>query len=77
MECKTARLKDGYIEFNCSGTNGNYQGQIDFFACYCIELDKTYLVPVDHVGVNLARLRLQETKSGQKKKVRWASEYEI
>jgi len=77
VECKTARLKEGFIEFNCSGTNGPYTDQIDFFGCYCIELDKTYLVPIEEVGINKAHLRIQETKSGQKKGIRWANDYEI
>ncbi|MBV8694575.1 MAG: hypothetical protein JO183_03695 [Ktedonobacteraceae bacterium] len=55
----------------------HYRGQADYFAVYCEELDKVYLVPVDTVGVTQAKLRLAATKNKQNKNVRWAHDYEL
>ena len=55
----------------------HYRGQADFFAIFCEELAKVYLIPVDEVGTTNATLRLTPTKNGQEKCVRWASEYEL
>ncbi len=55
----------------------DYRGQIDFFAVYCPDTRKAYLVPVDHVGTANASLRLQPIANKQEKNVRWAKDYEI
>jgi hypothetical protein len=55
----------------------HYRGQADYFAVYCEELDKVYLVPVDAVGLTQAKLRLTPTKNKQEKNVRWAQDYAL
>ena len=55
----------------------DYRGQIEYFAVYSPDLDKVYLVPVDHVGTTNAYLRLAETANKQKKGVRWAKDHEL
>jgi len=55
----------------------DYRGQIDYFAIYCPDTRKAYLVPVDHVGTANASLRLLPTANKQEKHVRWAKDYEL
>jgi hypothetical protein len=55
----------------------NYRGQVDYFAVYCEELNKIYLIPVEVVGITQAKLRLTATKNKQEKNVRWANDYEL
>ena len=55
----------------------HYHGQCDYFAVYSMEPGKVYLVPVDDVGTTRAHLRLEPSKNGQEKNVRWAKDYEL
>jgi hypothetical protein len=41
------------------------------------EKQKVYLVPIDHVGMSCAFLRLKPTANKQEKNVRWAKDYEV
>jgi len=83
VQCKTAQVFPGYIQFPTCSNNWNtkktrtYRGEADIFAVYAPGLDKVYLVPVDEVGVKCARLRLEAARQGQKKNIRWASDYEF
>lgn len=84
IQCKTGRIIDNGIVFNTSSVdakneNGrrDYRGEIEFFGVYCPELNKSYLIPVGHVGINAAKLRLSKTKNNQKKKILLAENYEL
>ena len=90
VQCKTGRLRDGAIRFaTCSFTYHHpnnqgtkpymhpYGGQADLFGVYCPENDRVYLVPVDAVGVRSGSLRLDPTENNQRKRVRWARDYEL
>lgn len=84
VQCKNGRLRKGCIRFATASTlwygghrRTNYKGQIDYFGVYCPELDKTYLIPVDMVGITQGVLRIDPTKNMQVKNVRFASEFEI
>ena len=44
---------------------------------YCPDNDRVYLVPVGHVGQREGFLRVEATRNGQTKRVRWAREFEI
>ncbi len=80
IQCKTAWLDEGGAVLKLDTANHNvtgkkrdwrhYRGQCDYFAVYCEELDKVYLVPVDQVGTNSAHLRLVLAKNNQMKHVR-------
>jgi len=66
VQCKTAWLEkrsdDQIIRFKkasnhyhyrggkYSHAHRGYQGQIEYFAVYSPDLDKVYLVPIDHAG---------------------------
>lgn len=87
VQCKTARLEDNgtVVAFHTSSNNvalknkrkQHYRGQCDYFAAYCEDLNKVYLVPVDQVGVTKANLRLVPSKNNQERNVRWAKDYEL
>lgn len=91
VQCKTGRVsKDGaYIEFRTASSyyhtkagktshgKKDYRGEIDYFAVYCPAMKNAYLIPIDHVGISSANLRLRPTTNKQEKNVRWAKDYEI
>jgi PD-(D/E)XK endonuclease len=89
IQCKTGWVEnDGaYIAFKTASSyyhtragktshgRRDYRGQIDYFAVYCPDTGKVYLVPIAHVGTANASLRLLPTANKQKKHVRWARDY--
>ncbi len=87
VQCKTARIEDNgtVVAFDTANHNfvgrnkqwRHYRGQCDYFAVYCEELNKVYLVPVGQVGTASANLRLVPAKNNQVKNVRWAQDYEL
>jgi PD-(D/E)XK endonuclease len=91
VQCKTGWLEEdgSVITFNTSSnhyhykggrtTNArrSYRGQVEYFAVYSPDLDKVYLIPVDHVGATQGMLRLQPTANNQRKGVKWAKDYEL
>ena len=91
IQCKTGWVEnDGaYIAFKTASSyyhtragrtshgRRDYRGQIDYFAVYCPDTGKVYLVPIDHVGTASAHLRLLPTANKQEKYVRWAKDYEL
>lgn len=87
IQCKTGRLRDGVVSFaTCSVDSRSqkgkclrrsYRGEIEFFAVYCPDNGKCYLVPVEKIGINDGRLRIAPPRNGQKTGIRWAEDYEI
>jgi hypothetical protein len=85
IQCKSGWLNEDktVIQFdtanhNVTGENRqmkHYRGQCDYFAVYCKELDKTYLIRVDEVGTTRAHLRLVPPKN--KNGYRMAKDYEL
>ncbi len=80
VQCKTEWIKHGAIYFdtanhNVTGTKRDwrhYQGECDYFAVYCANLGRIYLIPVDQVGRTHVNLRIEPPKNNQAKNVRWA-----
>ena len=83
VQVKTGRVGAGSIEFNACRTywhrraSYSYRGAIDFFGVWCAELGRVYMVPVDECGTALARLRLTPPRNGQRRRIRWAADYEL
>jgi hypothetical protein len=91
IQCKTGWLDygDTVIRFNVSSSSHHYtrgktdqrrhayHGQVEFFAVYCSELNKVYLVPIDHAGKSNMQLRLVPTGNKQEKNVKWTRDYEL
>ena len=87
IQCKTAHMQSNgsVVVFHTASHNvalknkrmRHYRGQCDFFAVYCEELNKIYLLPVNQIGTARAKLRLAPAKTRQEKNVRWARDYEL
>jgi hypothetical protein len=84
VQCKTGRMKGGCIDFNAYSVAGNsngvrqtYMGLADLFAVYCPENHQVYMVPVLQVGRTQVRLRVENTRNSQRRRVRWAKDYQL
>ena len=84
IQVKTFRFKQDYIEFNPSSSQAHrgkkrqgYKNQIDFFACFCPENKKIYLIKVDDCGEAGVKLRITPPKNNQSKFIRYAKDYEL
>lgn len=58
-------------------TRKHYRGDVEYCAVYSPHLDKVSLIPVDHVGISQATLRLEPTANKQEKNTHWAKDYEL
>ena len=84
VQIKTGNYLKDTIAFNCCSTAPrgdreirNYINQIEWFAIYCHQLDKVYIVPVEDANKSTMVLRLTPTKNGQTTGVKFAKDYEI
>ena len=81
IQCKTSVVKDKVVAFRtCSNTNNqprSYEGEIDAFGVYCPELRRSYLVPLDGLGIRGCYLRLGPPSNNQRKGIRYAADYEL
>jgi hypothetical protein len=87
VQCKTGRFAHGAVVFYpCSIDSRSkqggcvrkgYRGEVDFFGVYCPELKTSYLVPVGHASATGCYLRIDPPKNGQKKRIRWATDYQL
>jgi PD-(D/E)XK endonuclease len=85
VQCKTGRLREGCIHFPARSTRSNsgrvihrnYRGEVDLFLVHCPETGRNYAVPVADVGCNTTSLRVTPPANGQRKRIRWARDYEL
>ena len=77
---------DGYCTFLCCSKKNHttnkrldsYQGLIDYFFYYCIDLDKLAAVPIEVVGNNKTfNLRITPPKNGMKANIHYFDEYSL
>ncbi len=84
IQVKTARLKNSTIEFRPCSSQAHrgrghigYKGQCEFFAVFCPQNQKIYMIKVEECADTRVDLRIEPPKNGQKKKIRIAHDYEI
>ena len=85
VQVKTGKILNGAVDFKTHSTsyhrkNGgakSYRGEIELFAIYCPDNQKSYLISIDLVGYMGASLRIEEPKNKQVKLIRWAKDFEI
>jgi hypothetical protein len=81
VQVKTSILKLGVVTFRPYSNTRNrprgYAGEIDVFGVYSPELERVYVVPVEHTSARYCSLRLGPTANKQEKGVRYATEYEL
>lgn len=84
IQCKHARVQGDRIAFSVrsinplSGRTRNYGEEVDFFAAWSSELDKTYLIPIGDLRGNGSVVSLHTGASyRQSTGIRYAADYEI
>jgi hypothetical protein len=86
IQCKTGRLQNGAIRFRTVSIRTNtkqilirgYAGEIDYFGVYCPATDDVYFVPIEDAPPGSeCMLRVEPTRNGQAKGIRWAREYTL
>jgi hypothetical protein len=85
VQCKTGRLRDGVIQFSAISVQSNtrrtrvrgYAGEVDLFAVYCPDNRNVYVIPAEEVSGCTMHLRLDPPRNRQRKRVRWACDYEL
>lgn len=85
IQCKTGRVDKGCVVFNTKSVRSSrtgifsrcYVGAVDLFAVHCPDTGGIYVVPVDGLPVDEARLRLRPTANNQSRGVRWATDYSL
>lgn len=85
VQCKTGRLREGAIRVHplstqsntCRTTVRDYVGEVDLFAIYCPDNGIVYVLPASEVPTRGMHLRVDSPRNGQRKRVRWARDYEL
>ena len=82
VQCKTAWPQKGCLMFNPHATDHgrgrqSYVGRADVFGVYFPPEESVYLVPVAAVTRFSGRLRLEPTRNNQKRRIRFAADFEI
>jgi hypothetical protein len=88
VQCKSGRLRLGAVRFKTASSyahhpnpktlKADYIGEIDAFAVYCPETRGVYLVPIDKVALGWqGALRVDPPRNGQRRRIRFAADYEI
>lgn len=84
VQVKTGRLRGDVIKYSCQSSHWHrggaarpYFGQADIIAVFCPENGKVYLLPEKEFVPTRAHLRLSEPANNQRRRIRWASEFEL
>lgn len=85
VQCKTGRLRGSCISFRTSSADARrpngvpYVGQVEAFGVFCPENGRSYLIPVSALdrAARFGTLRLEATRNGQTRNVRYAREFLI
>jgi hypothetical protein len=54
-----------------------YGGEVDLFIVYCPDTDRVYVIPAEDVPARGMWLRIDPPRNNQRKRVRWACDYEL
>jgi hypothetical protein len=88
VQCKSGRLRLGAVRFKTASSYAHhpnpktpkrdYLGEIDAFAVYCPETRGVYLVPIEQIALTWqGALRVDPPRNGQRRRIRFAADYEI
>lgn len=82
VQCKHLNFKENYgiIKTNWQGRKKAYtysSENVDYFATWCKEKDEVYLIPFEEAGRSSFRLRFEDTKNSQNKRVNYAENYKL
>jgi hypothetical protein len=90
VQCKTGQLSHGSVFFRPVSLRAakeetgwrritaTYEGDVDYFAVYCPDNGKVYLIPIEDVTTKAAcYLRVDPPRNNQNRRIRWAKDYEV
>jgi PD-(D/E)XK endonuclease len=87
VQCKWAVRRGGVVSVRCSSCRRTAHGllhrpythsEVDAIAAYCLETDRCYFLPAELLaGRRELLLRLESTRNGQKRGIRWAEDFEF
>ena len=88
VQCKTGRLRSGAVRFKVSSSYAHhrqphavirdYLDDVDYFAIDCRETGGVYLIPIEDLPLTCqGALRVEATRNGQRRRIRFAAGYEI
>lgn len=83
VQVKNGNVRNGAVRVPCSSSHAHrggscrrYVGEIDAFGVYCPQRSEVYLVPISDVQLLFGiQLRVEPTRNGQAKRLRWAEHY--
>ncbi|GGN12408.1 group I intron-associated PD-(D/E)XK endonuclease [Halarchaeum nitratireducens] len=83
LQVKTGGFRDGKVLFNGKSQHTNasghtyevYDGDVDYFAVHCDDVDGLYLVPESEVGSQMS-LRIADAKQDHRT-INWAADYDF
>jgi hypothetical protein len=84
VQVKTGRLKDGRIQFATRSTGTHtrkvekegYEGEVDVFAAYSPEMERTYIVPLSEAPKTTMSLRV-EAADKDSPNINWAEKFRL
>jgi hypothetical protein len=87
VQCKTAVRRGEVVVVRCRTcrrsadglVRGTYSSdEIDAFAAFCPELDRSFFLPLDQISARTAiQLRLATSRNNQRERVNWADDYDF
>jgi hypothetical protein len=82
VQCKRGWELRGCVVFNAYSTDHghgarSYHGLADLFGVYFPQAERVFLIPVEAVARTEGRLRIEPTRNNQRKRIRFAADYEI
>jgi hypothetical protein len=85
VQVKTGKLSGDVIRYSCSSSHSHrggvfarpYFGQVDLIAVHCPQNGKVYILPEKEFVATRAHLRLSEPANNQRRRIRWAREFEL
>jgi len=84
IQVKTGHDRGSYLCYSCSSSHAHqggslrsYHGELDYVAIYCAPRETVYLIPEAELTATQGHLRYRQPENGQKKRIRWAGQYEL
>ena len=86
VQCKWASRYEDVIVIRCYSARRAREGlrkrrytadEIDAYAGYCHELDRCFFLPIAEAPTQEIRLRLSPTRNNQRRKVKWADDFDF
>jgi PD-(D/E)XK nuclease superfamily protein len=84
-QIKVGRLRGGCVVFQAQSIRSNtqksvcrnYHGDVELLIVHCPDNGRTYVIPIEDATRSQGTLRIEPTANGQRKRVRWARDYEL